>query len=288
MVVSTVWAWIGVGFFALGSLAFMGLGAGSVGRNRHHFVTSFVITLIATCSYLSIAFHQGLISGPSQAGPFGYGRFIDWALTTPLLLMGIITLSLPRLDKKPALVGGIIFSDVFMIITGIFAGLSDSGTVAKWVWYILSCGAFLTLYFLIWGPLRSAAIEQRARGEEMLDSTDPEERYEGASYKGETSLFYQQAGILSVLWFLLSYSLPRQRPGPEPRADVLHVGLLYGARRFGEGRFRIVVADRGERHRAQQQKGSRGHHHGSHPQRPGLQKIVPQDAAGTVNGWFAE
>ena len=35
--------WIGVGFFAAGSLAFMLLGVASSERNRHHFVTSFII-----------------------------------------------------------------------------------------------------------------------------------------------------------------------------------------------------------------------------------------------------
>lgn len=200
MMASTIWAWIGVGFFAAGSLAFMLLGVGSAERNRHHFVTSFIITLIALCSYLSLAFHQGTLMA-GQAGQFGYGRYVDWALTTPLLLMGLITLALPQIREKPALVVGIIFSDVFMIVTGIFAGLSDAGSGAKWIWYILSCGAFVALYFLIWGPMRATAVEQRAQGEELLGSTDPEERYEGASYKGETSLFYKQAGILSVLWF---------------------------------------------------------------------------------------
>ena len=200
MTASTIWAWIGVGFFVAGSLTFMLLGIGSTERNRHHFVTSFIITLIAMSSYLSLAFHQGVLTA-GQAGQFGYGRYIDWALTTPLLLMGLITLALPQLRNKPSLVAGIIFSDVFMIVTGIFAGLSDAGSGAKWIWYIVSCGAFVALYFLIWGPMRATAVEQRARGEELLGSTDSEERYEGAGYKGETSLFYKQAGILSVLWF---------------------------------------------------------------------------------------
>ena len=85
------------------------------------------------CSYLSLAFHQDTLT-MDQARQFGYGRYIDWALTTPLLLMGLITLALPQLSKKSSLVAGLVFSDVFTIITGIFAGLSDVGSGAKWIW----------------------------------------------------------------------------------------------------------------------------------------------------------
>lgn len=199
MLASTIWAWIGVGFFAFGSLVFVPFGIGGAERDRRYSVTSLVVTLIATFSYLSLALHRGVFAA-GQAEPFGYGRFVGWTLTTPLLLMELAALALPWFGKRPALVAGLIVSDVFMIVMGLLAGFSAAGSGVKWIWYVASCGAFLVLYFLIWGPLRSAAIEQRSRSEKLLVSSNPDERYEGARYKGETGLFYQQAGLLSMLW----------------------------------------------------------------------------------------
>jgi bacteriorhodopsin len=44
-----------------------------------------------------------------------------------------------------------------MIVTGLVAGLSPTGSGAKWLWYLISSGAFLFIYYCIWGPMRREA-----------------------------------------------------------------------------------------------------------------------------------
>lgn len=36
---------------------------------------------------------------------------------------------------------------VYMIVTGIFKGLSPTGSATKWTWYLISSGAFLFIYY---------------------------------------------------------------------------------------------------------------------------------------------
>ncbi len=70
-----------------------------------------------------------------------WARYVDWSLTTPLLLLDLCLLA--------GLNGGHIFmavtADVIMILTGLFAAFGSEGTPQKWGWYTISCIAFLVV-----------------------------------------------------------------------------------------------------------------------------------------------
>ena len=68
-----------------------------------------------------------------------------------------------------------------MILTGLAAGLSPSGGSTKWIWYTVSCGAFLAVYYVLWGPLLKDA---KARSVEAANA------------------YTRHAAILSAFWFL--------------------------------------------------------------------------------------
>lgn len=181
---SVFWLWIGAGGFLLATAWFIYLAATGAGR-VHHYVTSTIIVFWAGLWYTVMATGGAisLVSGPGgEPVVFYYGRYIDWILTTPLLLLGLAWVALggTSLRNRSGLVFGLVIADVLMILTGVVAG----GTQAfvSGLFFILSTIFFIIVLALIWGPLRSAAQEG-----------NPE---------GGFGLFYTLASMLTVLWII--------------------------------------------------------------------------------------
>jgi len=193
------WLWIGTIGMALGAFVIYALGAKM--QERHHQITSFFVCAIAACMYLLMAFGQGdiVVSKATLAiTPIGVGadvnaelvywaRYLDWVFTTPLLLIGLMTVGLKALSgggeairERLGLVAGVIGADVLMIVTGLFGALSLDDN-HKYVWFAISCGFFLAVLVLIWGPIRASAAEQGG---------------------GVAALYGRLLGILTVLWFI--------------------------------------------------------------------------------------
>jgi len=149
---------------------------------RHHTLLHASVPFIAATAYLAMAFGYGTLV--SDDGVFTYlARYADWSVTTPILLAGLVLTAFHDRGKTGE-VGGfltaIIVLDVLMIVTGLISSLAQV-PLAKWVWYLWSCAAFLGVLYLLWGPLRAIAF---ARGAAL-----------GAAY-GKNLAF------LTVIWFL--------------------------------------------------------------------------------------
>lgn len=178
------WLWVGFAGMTLGAIAIGLLGRKLRGEDRHHPVASLFVCLIAACSYFAMANGQGVVDTDGRT--VFYARYVDWAFTTPLLLLGLLMVALPPLVRgtdsrdRTALIAGTLGADVLMIITGVIAALSTNDTV-KYVWFTISCGFFLAVLAIILGPVREAA---RAQG------------------GGISALFGTLATTLSVLWFI--------------------------------------------------------------------------------------
>ena len=125
-------------------IGFVILGARAI-AHRHregmeYSMVSFFVCLWAACMYLAMVL--GHTSYAEINGEVVYwGRYIDWIVTTPLLLLDLGTLSGAR--KK--LVAAVIGADIFMIVTGVIASLT--APPENYIWYIISCGAFVLLYY---------------------------------------------------------------------------------------------------------------------------------------------
>ena len=176
----TAWLWIGVAGMAIGFLAIALQSRARTEEEANASVVHAVVPAIAATLYLLMALGQGavLLEGKRL---FYYARYVDWSITTPLLLIGLALTALGSLKGQVALIGALILSDVFMILTGLFAGASPTGSASKWIWYIVSCGFFLAVYYVIWGPLAKLASGRSAE---------------------KAQIFRRNALILSVLWFL--------------------------------------------------------------------------------------
>ncbi len=179
---SNFWLWFTTGGMILATVAFLYLATTGQASNYHHYVTSAVITLWASMMYIVMATGSGIvqITEPGAGGTrlFYYARYVDWTITTPLLLLGLAWVALGSIGRNSGVVLGLVGADVAMILTGVVAGATSGGF--KWFWYVISCIFFLIVLGLIWGPLRSAA---------------------QSGVSPEASLFFPLAGMLTVLWF---------------------------------------------------------------------------------------
>ncbi|RYF16277.1 MAG: rhodopsin [Oxalobacteraceae bacterium] len=173
------WLWFGAIAMAVGSviLLVMGWNRRTRDEENHYFLHLFV-TLTATASYLAMALGQGSIH-LADGREFYVARYLDWSLTTPLLLAGLCLTALHSPFRRWALLLGLVFTDFYMIATGTIAGFSPTDSSAKWAWYLISSGAFLFIYIGLWGPLR---VESEKSGPRAA------------------KLFKTNAAILSVVW----------------------------------------------------------------------------------------
>ena len=171
---------IGTALLALGGVAFLIMGRGDAAEKQHHYVVAFFIAATAAISYLAMTMGQGHVTVMDTSGPreFFYARYLDWSITTPLLLLGLALLAVTHLHERGTLIAGIIGADIMMIVTGLFAGLSAGG--AKWMWFTVSCGAFVAVLVLIWGALQKEAAKQPP---------------------AYAALYGKMTGLLTLLWF---------------------------------------------------------------------------------------
>jgi len=148
----------------------------------HHTLLHATVPFIAATAYLAMALGIGTVVGAD--GPLTYlARYLDWSVTTPLLLAGLVLTAFHEKGRTGE-VGGfltaIIVLDVLMIVAGLVSSLANTPFV-KWIWYGWSCAAFLGVLYLLWVPLRALAI---GRGEAL-----------GQAY-------LRNVTFLTVVWFL--------------------------------------------------------------------------------------
>ncbi|PSK34921.1 Opsin-1 [Elsinoe australis] len=142
------------------TIAFVGLSITKPRQERiFHYITAGV-TMVACIAYFTMGSDLGRIpidvefSRASLPGPtreIFYVRYIDWVITTPLLLLDLLlTAALPT----PTILYVILVDEV-MIITGLIGALISSSY--KWGYFVFGCVAlFYVLYVLVWEARRHA------------------------------------------------------------------------------------------------------------------------------------
>lgn len=191
---SDFWLWLTWGGMTLATITFLYLALNSGGQGLHHYVTSAIITLWAAFSYLIMATGGGITEittvATTEAGQDGgqrlfyYIRYIDWLVTTPLLLLGLCYVAFGGvLRRNLRLATIIIVADIGMILTGLIAGATAGGF--RWFWYVVSCVFFAVVLYFIWFAPRSLSVEARQ-----------------GTPEGGPGLFFSLAVMLTVLWIL--------------------------------------------------------------------------------------
>ena len=79
---------------------------------------------------------------------FFYVRYLDWAITTPLLILNLGLLA----GEDMVLVAAVMGADIAMIFSGYMGSVALVPTV-KWLWFVIG----LVVYAPAWRPPRAGA-----------------------------------------------------------------------------------------------------------------------------------
>ena len=154
--VTQLWFWIGFGGMVLGSLGIYSLSSRFRPEDRYHVNLALAVTVIASITYYGLARGQAEVTLNGTVVYFG--RYLDWLLTTPLLLLGLLLIALPHgkevkiTRSQFALICNALFLDVLMIVTGGFA-VASARTADIVFWFGVSCVSFLLLIALMGGEV---------------------------------------------------------------------------------------------------------------------------------------
>lgn len=149
--------WIYVGFMFSGAAVFALWSMKRKGVPRVEYLIAFLIPVWSGLAYMSMALGQGAFIIEGQLVYFA--RYLDWVVTTPLLLTALALTGMHQLKKKdPIIIASLVVADVIMITTGFIADVTSGAMV--YTWYLVGVTAFLVILWVIWEPLRKVAKKQ--------------------------------------------------------------------------------------------------------------------------------
>ena len=161
LVDSAVWAWIGALAMGAGTVpplwAWFSRSPEADESHAVYYGTLAGVTGIAAVAYLVMALGFGTVS--LSAGELDIARYVDWLLTTPLLLLYLGLLARPSRHVLAGLIG----VDVVIIAGGI-AAAATTGTVS-WIAFGVAGVAYLGLVYglLVSLPRSASAAGDRVR-----------------------------------------------------------------------------------------------------------------------------
>ena len=160
---TSTWLWLGFAGMSVGTLAILTYWSKFKPEHRYHVILALMVTTIAGAAYYAMVSGQGVIMFNGKT--IFFARYLDWVLTTPLLLLSLITIALPEAKdtnnsrQRMGLIGAILFADVSMIITGAIANFSANQQDVV-VWYVASCLWFGVIVYLMFVEVRALAQSQ--------------------------------------------------------------------------------------------------------------------------------
>jgi len=146
--------WANIALAGLSILLFVYMGRNvTESRAQLIFVSTLMVPLVSISSYLGLA--SGLTisflempSGHALAGEAVltmWGRYLTWALSTPMILLALGLLAGSNLTKLFTA----IVMDIGMCITGLAAALTTSSYALRWFWYLISCAFFVAVLYVL-------------------------------------------------------------------------------------------------------------------------------------------
>lgn len=156
-----VWLWLGCISMTVGSI-FFGFGADHAKGKSWQVVycLNFFICAIAASLYLAMIFKQGFTYIGDR--PAYLTRYLTWTFSTPLTLILLSYLGRTSIVIAASMIG----ADVYMIVTGFVATIS-SKPISN-VWYIVSCGAYAGLVYLLLKQYRQQAEQHYPRSKKTF------------------------------------------------------------------------------------------------------------------------
>nr|WP_250123255.1 bacteriorhodopsin [Chroococcidiopsis sp. CCMEE 29] len=161
-----IFHWLYIAGMAIGAIHFILLSRNPRGVPRYEYLVAAFIPIWSGLAYLSMVLpgavlEQGKIEVAGQITYFA--RYIDWVVTTPLLLLALSWTAMHHLHKKDwTLSASLMLTQVIVVVCGLVADFSVIPWV-RYLWYLNGVVAFLVILGGIWGPLRAKTRSQGAR-----------------------------------------------------------------------------------------------------------------------------
>lgn len=128
---------------------------------QYKYLIHVFIVVWSGLAYSALALDQGYAVVNEQK--VHYARYIDWVVTTPLLLLSLTLTGKYNLKMEGTLTAALLGTQVIMIVTGLVAELSPPPQ--QYYWYAAGCVALGIVLHLIWGPLLHRA---KAQEEDLI------------------------------------------------------------------------------------------------------------------------
>ncbi len=146
--------WANIALAGLSILLFVYMGRNVEDpRSQLIFVSTLMVPLVSISSYLGLA--SGLTisflempAGHALAGEevlTMWGRYLTWALSTPMILLALGLLAGSNLTK----IFTALVMDIGMCVTGLAAALTVSSHALRWFWYVISCAFFVAVLYIL-------------------------------------------------------------------------------------------------------------------------------------------
>jgi len=149
---SSLWANIALAGLSIVLFVYMGR---NVTNSRAKLIwgATLMIPLVSVSSYLGLAsgLTVGLIEMPAGHPLAGqevisqWGRYLTWALSTPMILLALGLLA----DVDTGSLFAVIAADIGMCVTGLAAALITSSLLFRWLFYAVSCAFFLVVIYAL-------------------------------------------------------------------------------------------------------------------------------------------
>ncbi len=154
----TTWYLIYISAMAAGALLFWVWSRDPKGVPKDEYWVAMVIPIWSGLMYFGMLTGQTVIEMPGR-DPLYLGRYLDWIVTTPLLLWALVSTAHFRRHMQRPLLAGVIAANIMMIVAG-FMGDWASQDWAKWTWFTIGVVCLLIILAITWGRLRATAYEQ--------------------------------------------------------------------------------------------------------------------------------
>jgi bacteriorhodopsin len=155
--------WFYIAVMTLGTLTFLSLWRNPKGVPAYEYAIASFIPIWSGLAYMGLAFDQAKLEVAGRV--VHWGRYADWVVTTPLLLVALACTAMYTAKKDYTLIGSLVGAQVVVIVCGLVADLSTDPT-QRVAWYIAGTGAFFAVLYVIWSPLVAIADAQgRAVGD---------------------------------------------------------------------------------------------------------------------------
>ena len=118
---------------------------------RHHTQFHSAVPFLAATAYLAMALGVGKLEVEGET--IYLARYLDWAVTTPILLTGLAMTGLHEHGRHSSYILPVVALDVVMIGAGLLSAIADTAA-ERWIWYGWSCAAFCGVLYVLWIPVR--------------------------------------------------------------------------------------------------------------------------------------